>query len=48
MVAVEKKERHKLEERVKALEIRDKEKKGRLERLEERVKRVERVRGMLR
>lgn len=48
MVAVEKKERVKLEERVKALEIRDREKKGRLERLEDRVKRVERVRGMLR
>ena len=47
MVATERRERAKLEERVRLLESREREKKGRLERLEERVKRVERVRGMV-
>lgn len=47
MVATERRERAKLEERVKMLETREREKKGRLDRLEERVKRVERVRTMV-
>lgn len=47
MVAVERRARGKLEERVRVLEGREGEKKGRLEVLEERVKRIERVRGLL-
>ncbi|KAI9801560.1 MAG: hypothetical protein M1825_003239 [Sarcosagium campestre] len=47
MVAQERKARSKLEERVRVLENRDKEKRLRLERLEKAVGRVERVRGML-
>ncbi|KAI9765742.1 MAG: hypothetical protein M1840_007176 [Geoglossum simile] len=47
MVATERKERAKLEERVAVLEKRDGEKRIRLERLEKAVQRVERVRGML-
>ena len=47
MVATERRERAKLEERVRILEVREKEKKGRLEKLEDRVKRVERVRVMV-
>ena len=48
MVATERRARAKLEERVKMLETREREKKGRLDTLEERIKRVERVRGMVR
>lgn len=47
MVAVERRARGRLEERVRVLEGREGEKKGRLEVLEERVKRIERVRGLL-
>ncbi len=47
MVAVERKARFKLEERVKVLEGREKEKRGRLEALDERMARIERVRGLL-
>lgn len=47
MVAVERRARGRLEERVKVLEGREGEKKGRLEVLEERVRRIERVRGLL-
>lgn len=47
MVAVERKARVKLEERVKVLEEREGEKKGRLEKLEERMTRIERVRALL-
>lgn len=47
MVAVERRARGKLEERVRILEGREGEKRGRLEILEERVKRIERVRGLL-
>lgn len=47
MVAVERRARGRLEERVKVLEGREGEKKGRLELLEERVRRIERVRGLL-
>lgn len=47
MVAQERKARAKLEERVLVLEKREKEKAGRLEVLERRIGRVERVRGIL-
>lgn len=47
MVATERKARAKLEERVAVLEGRDKEKRGRLEVLESRLMRIERVRGLL-
>ncbi|KAK3174189.1 hypothetical protein OEA41_001433 [Lepraria neglecta] len=47
MVATERKARAKLEERVAILEGRDKEKRGRLEMLESRLGRIERVRGLL-
>ncbi|KAF2199217.1 hypothetical protein GQ43DRAFT_399247, partial [Delitschia confertaspora ATCC 74209] len=47
MVATERKARAKLEERVKVLEVRDEEKRARLERLEQCCKRIERVRGLL-
>jgi len=47
MVATERKARAKLEERVAVLESRDKEKRGRLEVLENRLGRIERVRGLL-
>ncbi|KAI9795747.1 MAG: hypothetical protein M1833_006840 [Piccolia ochrophora] len=47
MVATERRARAKLEERVEVLERRDREKRGRLERLEKAVGRVERVRGLL-
>ena len=47
MVAVERKARAKLEERVAVLERRDKEKRTRLEVLEGRLARIERVREML-
>ncbi|KAI9859325.1 MAG: hypothetical protein M1824_003839 [Vezdaea acicularis] len=47
MVAQERRARAKLEARVEVLEQRDKEKRNRLERLEEAVRRVERVRGLL-
>ncbi|KAI9856443.1 MAG: hypothetical protein M1813_009099 [Trichoglossum hirsutum] len=47
MVATERRERAKLEERVAVLEKRDGEKRVRLERLEKAVQRIERVRGML-
>ncbi|MCJ1453897.1 hypothetical protein MMC28_004246 [Mycoblastus sanguinarius] len=47
MVATERKARAKLEERVMVLERRDKEKRTRLEVLESRLGRIERVRGML-
>lgn len=47
MVAVERRARGRLEERVRVLEGREGEKKGRLEVLEERVRRIERVRGLL-
>lgn len=47
MVAEERRARAKLEERVETLERRDKEKMGRLERLEKAVTRVERVKKML-
>lgn len=47
MVATERKARAKLEERVAVLEGRDKEKGGRLEVLENRLGRIERVRGLL-
>ena len=48
MVATERKARAKLEERVLVLEKRDGEKQKRLELLEMRLGRIERVRGMLR
>ncbi|KAI9734473.1 MAG: hypothetical protein M1818_006862 [Claussenomyces sp. TS43310] len=47
MVAVERKARAKLEERVEVLERRDVEKRKRLERLENAMVRIERVRGLL-
>lgn len=47
MVATERKARAKLEERVAVLERRDKEKRTRLEVLESRLGRIERVRGLL-
>ena len=47
MVATERKARAKLEERVAVLERRDKEKRTRLEVLESRLGRIERVRDML-
>lgn len=47
MVASERKARAKLEERVAVLERRDREKRGRLEALEGRLGRIERVRGLL-
>ncbi|EOD49724.1 putative ribosomal protein l32 protein [Neofusicoccum parvum UCRNP2] len=47
MVAEERKARAKLEERVEMLEKRDKDKRRRLERLENAVQRIERVRGLL-
>lgn len=47
MVATERKARAKLEERVAVLERRDKEKRGRLETLEGRLGRIERVRALL-
>ncbi|EZF74283.1 hypothetical protein H105_03981 [Trichophyton soudanense CBS 452.61] len=47
MVANERRERAKLEERVQVLEKRDKEKRTRLERLEKAVERVERVKGLI-
>ncbi|KAK2871661.1 hypothetical protein FQN49_002950 [Arthroderma sp. PD_2] len=47
MVATERRERAKLEERVQVLERRDKEKRKRLERLEKAVERVERVKGLI-
>ncbi|KAH0548297.1 hypothetical protein GP486_008004 [Trichoglossum hirsutum] len=47
MVATERRERAKLEERVAVLEKRDGEKRVRLERLEKAVQRIERVRGLL-
>ncbi|MCJ1467737.1 hypothetical protein MMC07_006362 [Pseudocyphellaria aurata] len=47
MVAVERKARFKLEERVKILEQREAEKRSRLEALEGRMARIERVRGLL-
>ena len=47
MVAAERKARAKLEERVAILEGRDKEKRNRLELLESRLGRIERVRGLL-
>lgn len=48
MVAQERKARAKLEERVAVLERRDIEKRGRLERLEKAMARVERVRALVR
>ena len=48
MVATERKARAKLEERVEVLERRDGEKRKRLEVLESRMARIERVRGLLR
>lgn len=48
MVAVERKARVRLEERVVVLEKREREKRGKLEVLEGRVGRIERVRGLLR
>lgn len=47
MVATERKARAKLEERVAVLESRDVEKRKRLERLENSMARIERVRGLL-
>lgn len=47
MVAVERKARFKLEERVKVLEQREAEKRSRLEALEGRMARIERVRSLL-
>jgi predicted RNase H-like nuclease (RuvC/YqgF family) len=47
MVAEERRARAKLEERVELLERRDREKAGRLERLEKAVTRVERVKALL-
>lgn len=47
MVATERKARAKLEERVKMLETRDVEKRRRLDRLEQALKRIERVRGLV-
>lgn len=47
MVATERKARAKLEERVEVLERRDGEKRKRLEVLESRMGRIERVRGLL-
>lgn len=47
MVATERRERAKLEERVKVLEQRDVEKRKRLERLEKAMARIERVRAMI-
>jgi SMC interacting uncharacterized protein involved in chromosome segregation len=47
MVATERKARVKLEERVRTLEEREMERRGRLERLEERMVRIERVRALL-
>lgn len=47
MVADERRARAKLEERVELLERRDREKMGRLERLEKAVSRIDRVKAML-
>lgn len=47
MVANERKARAKLEERIEMLEKRDGEKRGRLERLEKAMGRIERVRGLV-
>jgi len=47
MVAEERRARAKLEERVETLERRDREKMGRLDRLEKAVTRVERVKALL-
>ena len=47
MVAVERRARAKLEERIEVLEKRDGEKRSRLERLEKAVERIERVRRMV-
>lgn len=47
MVAAERKARVKLEERVRVLEERETGRRGRLERLEERMARIERVRNLL-
>lgn len=47
MVATERRARATLEERVKVLEIRDREKTGRLERIEQAQERLERVRALL-
>ncbi|KAK4946771.1 hypothetical protein LTR10_014273 [Elasticomyces elasticus] len=47
MVATERRERAKLEERVKVLEQRDTEKRKRLERLEKAIARIERIRAMV-
>lgn len=47
MVATERKARAKLEERVRVLEEREMGRRGRLERLEERMARIERVRNLL-
>lgn len=47
MVASERKARAKLEERVQILELRDGEKRKRLERLEKALVRIERVRALL-
>ena len=47
MVAEERRARAKLEERVLLLERRDEDKRGRVERLEGAVRRIERVRGLL-
>lgn len=47
MVAVERKEKFQLEEKVKVLESREREKRSRLEELEHRMVRIERVRGLL-
>lgn len=48
MVAEERRTNAKLAERVRVLEARERERKARLERLEEAVGRIERVRGVLR
>ena len=47
MVATERRARAKLEDRVKVLETRDKDKRKRIERLEGAMERIERVRGMM-
>lgn len=47
MVATERRARARLEERVSVLEVRDREKNGRLERIERAQERLERVRGLL-
>lgn len=47
MVSVERKARARLEERVRVLEGREGERRGKLEALEGRIARIERVRGIL-